>query len=192
MKNSLLITSYKFYWGEGANFQGFSTIQGLCTVITSSSVAPQQNLYFTVVFNFMRELVYISKHLDLINKDLIIEEDKHSIWTYLLDAGKDKKSIGDGGICSNGTMVKKASDINEYIDNNFAPPLSEEYANEFSIQNNLIESDFKIETDKNSVSIYITDSIFVILDLDRLISYSKSVAKSGPYGEPLNISENNK
>jgi hypothetical protein len=140
----------------------------------------------------MREPVYISKYLDLLKKDLIIEEDKHSIWTYLLDSENDNKIILDGFICSNGTLVRKPSDVKEYIDKDFAPPLSEDYANEFSIQKNLSESDFKIETDKNNVTIYIMDSKFVILDLDRLKSYSKSVSKSGPYGEPLNISGNNK
>jgi hypothetical protein len=135
----------------------------------------------------MRDLVYISKHLDSIKMDLIIEEDKHSIWTYLLDPINGNKIILDGFICSTGTIVENTSDVKRYIDQDFSPPISQDYSNEFSIQRDLTEMDFRIETTNNGVSIFIKDSCFVILDLIGMNSYSKSVSKPGPFGSPIEI-----
>ncbi len=136
----------------------------------------------------MRETIYISKHLDSIKKDLIIEEDKHSIWAYLLDSESenDNKIVLDGFVCSTGTVVEKSSDVREYIDNDFAPPISEDFINDFTIQKELQEKDFNIETSNKGVIISIKGTEFLILDFINSNSYSKAVSKPGPYGFPFN------
>lgn len=133
----------------------------------------------------MRDPIYIAKYLDLIKKDLIIEEDLHSIWIYLLDPEKDNKIILDGFICSTGTILENTSDVKKYIDQDFSPPISKDYSNDFSIQKDLSETDFRIDATDNRVSIFIKDSCFMILDLTYMKSYSKSVSKAGPYGFSL-------
>lgn len=133
----------------------------------------------------MREHIYISRHLDSVKKDIIIEEDSHSIWTYLLDSENDNKIVMDGFICSTGTIVKKSTNVKEFIDKDFAPPISEDFVNGFTIQKDLLETDFRIETSENKVMIYIKGIIYVILDFANLRTYSKSISKPGPYGLPI-------
>ncbi|GJM63895.1 hypothetical protein PEDI_44470 [Persicobacter diffluens] len=43
--------------------------------------------------------------------DLVIEEDLHPIWMYLMDEENDNKIILDGFTCSNGSVVKNTSDV---------------------------------------------------------------------------------
>ncbi len=133
----------------------------------------------------MRESVYISKHLESLRMDLIIEEDKHSIWTYLLDSENENKIVLDGFVCSTGTVVKKSSDVKEFIDIGFAPPISEDFINDFSIQKGLQGKDFKIKVSDNVVIIAVKGTDFVILDLLDSKSYTKAVSMSGPYGLPI-------
>ncbi len=141
-------------------------------------------IYTNIVFNFMRDSVYISKHIDSIKKVLIIEEDEHSIWTYLLDSDNDNRIVMDGFVCSTGTIVKKSSDVKEFIDKDFAPPISEDFANDSTIQKDLQNDDFKIETSDKKIFIFIKGINFVILDFENSNTYSKSVSKAGPYGLP--------
>lgn len=117
----------------------------------------------------MKEPVYISKHFDSIKKKLIIEENKHSIWSYLVDSENDNEIIMDRLVCSTGTNVKKTSEVKDYIDKGFASPVSEEYVNRFTIQKDLIELDFKIEIFDNKVTVLIKNDRFVVLDIVNLI-----------------------
>ncbi len=41
-KKRLLLTTYKFYWGIGANIKGITYIQGQCTMIMNRFVAPNK------------------------------------------------------------------------------------------------------------------------------------------------------
>ena len=137
----------------------------------------------------MREQIYIALHFDSINKDLIIEEDDHSIWAYILDSERDNKIVLAGFICSTGTIVKKSSDVKEFIKKDFAAPISEDFINSFTIQKDLQEADFKIDISDSKVTIFIKDTRFVILDFVHSNSYSKSVSKPGPYGLPIEMIE---
>ncbi len=116
---------------------------------------------------------------------MIIEEDDYSIWTYLTDSENENRVVMDGFICSTGTIVKKSSDALEFINKGYAPPISEDFMNSFSIQKDLQAQDFRIEMFDNKVIVFIKGTSFVILDFINSKSYSRSVSKPGPYGLPI-------
>ncbi|WP_232124628.1 hypothetical protein [Tenacibaculum finnmarkense] len=117
-----------------------------------------------------------------------MQGDIHSVWAYVIDITDNKDEIEfDGFICSRGTLIQNKEEIGTYIndDQGYAPPLLIEYKNEFSIINDLIESDIKIDWKDNIVRVYMKGIEYLLMDLDTKKSYSKGISKSGPYGIPL-------
>src|SRR5690606_12792820 len=114
--------------------------------------------------------------------------DIHTVWAYVIDITNNKDEIEfDGFICSRGTIIQTKDEIEAYIndDQGFAPPLLAEYKNEYSIVNDLVESDIKIDWKHNIVRIFIKGIEYLLMDLDSKKSYSKGISKSGSYGIPL-------
>jgi hypothetical protein len=81
--------------------------------------------------------------------------------------------------------LEKNNEVQEYLENGCAPPLTKEFANEFSIQNNVEAKDLSVRYGNNKVSIGIKEIVFLVMDLDKKQSFSKSINKVGPYGIPL-------
>ena len=67
-----------------------------------------------------------------------------------------------------------------------------EYQNEFSIQEELTDDDFRIEWQSNSekIEIYIKEKLYLIMDLENKVGYSQSTSSEGPYGQPIGLYKN--
>ncbi len=133
----------------------------------------------------LENYIYISEDLISINKQVVIEEDKYSIWAYVVDK-VENKIVLDCFLCTRGTQILNSSKVQEFINQGFAPPLSKMYSNSFSIIEDLAEEDIKINYDEGLIRLNIKDIEYAILDLKNKKSYSKSISNSGPYGHELN------
>lgn len=136
----------------------------------------------------MNEVLLTSEYNYEINKCVLVQGDIHSVWAYVIDITDNKDEIEfEGFVCSRGTLIADNSEIEKYInhDQSFAPPLLTEYKNEYSIINDLTESDIKIDWKDDIVKILIKGTEYLKMDLETKISYSKGISKSGPYGIPL-------
>ncbi len=127
--------------------------------------------------------IYITEYNKLENRNLVIDSDQHSIWAYVLDS--ENRIEFDGFICSRGTLVDTSSNVKEFIENDFQPPLTKNIANEFSIQSEIKNEDIKIFWNDNLIRILINETEFLKMDTLNKKSYSKAVSESGPYGIPL-------
>ena len=133
----------------------------------------------------MNDTIYISQHINSINKDIVIEGDKHSVWAYLLDPENENQIVLDGFICSKGTIVDSMEIIKDFISEGFAPPLCKDFINDYSIRNDLKEDDIQILISKDSIDIRIADVKYLSMDFNKLKSYSKAISNAGPYGFPI-------
>ena len=70
-----------------------------------------------------------------VNRNLVIDSDKHSVWAYVLN--HQNQIEFDGFLCSLGTLVESNEEVKEFIEKDLQPPLMKNVANEFSIQNEL-------------------------------------------------------
>ncbi|RCS28225.1 hypothetical protein DUT90_01195 [Polaribacter sp. WD7] len=136
----------------------------------------------------MDEALLQSEYNYEMNKCVLVQGDIHSVWAYVIDITDNRDEIEfDGFICSRGTLIDNSNEIEAYInhDQGYAPPLLSEYKNEYSIINDLIENDIKIDWKDNIVRILIKGIEYLKMDLDTKMSYAKGISKSGAYGIPL-------
>jgi hypothetical protein len=133
----------------------------------------------------MRDPIYITKQIDSQSRELIIESDDFSIWAYLMDSENENNIILDGFICSLGKVLDSTAEVKDYIEKGYAPPISKDFLNDFTIQNDITEKDIDIKVDSKGISIYIRDLKFLEMDLINLYSFSRSISKSGPYGQTM-------
>lgn len=145
--------------------------------------------FFSNVFDSKKdkEPIFISSKDPNSNCTLLIEEDEYSVWAYLLRP--DKEGIDfDGFLCAVQDPKTIQINVKEAIKNGVAPPLSTTFANKYSYVKKLRKQDIRIVWEDVSVMIYIKDELYLIMNLQTRISYSKGISKRGPFGEPL---ENN-
>lgn len=117
--------------------------------------------------------------------NLVIEGDEHSIWAYLTDE-ETNDVVLDGFICSLGTIVESTSEVKAYIDSGFAPPISKQFSNEYTIQSDIKVSDIKVNWTSKNVLVAINHVEFLRMNWLTKVSYCRGVSSSGPYGQPLN------
>ncbi|MEP5341271.1 MAG: hypothetical protein ABJL44_16910 [Algibacter sp.] len=80
------------------------------------------------------------------------------------------------------SLVKE---IKDYINNAIPAPLMKRYSNEFSIQREIESKDIEIVWNGNEISIKLNGIDFLIMDLKKQKSYSKSTSENDPYGIPI-------
>ncbi len=134
------------------------------------------------------EALFESKYDYEMKKCVLVQGDIHSVWAYVIDITDNKDEIEfDGFICSRGTLIDDSNEIEAFINHNqgYAPPLLSEYKNEYSIINDLVGSDIKIDWKHNIIRIFIKGIEYLKMDLETKISYSKGISKNGAYGIPL-------
>lgn len=139
--------------------------------------------------SFQHEEIFLSEVNEHLERAIVIDGDQHTIWAYCLKKVNDKQELlFDGFICSRGTVVKNSQEVKNFIDNDLQPPLMDKYVNEYSIHQSLCSEDFKIEWNNASymIKIFINDILYLVMDINKGISYSKSILKEGPYGRTIN------
>jgi hypothetical protein len=130
--------------------------------------------------------IYLTKLIENGSREIVVEGDDHSIWTYVISHNDERKGIEfDGFVCSRGTMVLDSEEVKKYIDSDFAPPLMKEYSNEYSIQREIEGKDIEISWCGDYVSVILKGVEFLVMDLKKQQSFSKSTIKIGPYGIPI-------
>lgn len=127
------------------------------------------------------EDIYLSDFNQKLNRVVVVEGDQHSIWAYLLK--EDQKGIDfEGFLCSRGTMIQNSDEIQQYMEAGMAPPLFQALANEFSVQEAIENKDITIIWKNQAANIFINEVLFLILDTENRVAYSKAVAEDSPYG----------
>tara|TARA_R100001369_G_scaffold31716_3_gene56246 strand:+ start:603 stop:1016 length:414 start_codon:yes stop_codon:yes gene_type:complete len=130
--------------------------------------------------------IYLTKINEEQNREVIVEGDDHSVWAYVLKHSEESTRIEfDGFICSRGTLVETSKEIKDYINNAISAPLLRQYSNEFSIQREIENKNIEIDWNGNEISIKLNGIDFLIMDLEKRESYSKSTSEKGPYGIPI-------
>lgn len=130
--------------------------------------------------------IYLTKLIENGNREIVVEGDEHSIWTYVINHEDVSNGIElDGFVCSRGTLLHDSKEVEKYIESDFAPPLMKEYSNKYSIQRDIEDRDIEISWSGNLISIDLKGVEFLVMDLKKRQSFSKSVVKIGPYGIPI-------
>ncbi len=132
------------------------------------------------------EPIFLSQFNSELDRHLVIEGDEFAVWAYILNSAEDNIEI-DGFLCSRGLILDALKEVETYIEKGMAPPLSKEYANEFSIHAELETEDITVAWEADSVFILIKGEEYLELDLTEKKSYSKAIAMAGPYGEPYPV-----
>jgi HSP20 family molecular chaperone IbpA len=127
--------------------------------------------------------IFLTLYNDEENYSLVIDGDEHSIWVYVLNSEGD--IYFEGFLCSRGTVAKTSEEIEEYISQNFQPPLLKEFENKFSIQQNIDKENIEIKWKNGQIHISINQVEFLKMDILNKTAYSKSISSEGPYGIPL-------
>ncbi|MEW7291678.1 hypothetical protein [Aquimarina sp. 2304DJ70-9] len=117
-------------------------------------------------------------------RTLIIEEDAYSVWVHVLSPDRGDVDF-EGFLCSvvDSKLLKK--DIPERIEDKKEIPLPISLSNHYSYVRNLKNEDIQIDWEKDQVSVYIRNVLYLIMDLTTKTSYSKSLAKDCIYGKIL-------
>lgn len=140
---------------------------------------------------FEHDDIFVSEINRELNRAIVIDGDQHTVWAYCMEMINDEQELlFDGFLCSRGTIVTESEEVQNYIKNGLQPPLMEEYKNEFSIHSAIINDDFKTKWDRNTIKVYINETLYLVMNMKDQISYSKSIIKEGPYGEPISKYEN--
>ena len=130
------------------------------------------------------EKIFIQSQSPINGRLLIIEEDEHSVYAYIVR--EDRKSIEfDGFLCSVTNPFENNIDLEKYKESGYPPPLIEKYANEYSYVRNLKTEDISIKWSENLAEISIKGVKYLKMDLTKKISYSKSLRMNGSYGKVL-------
>lgn len=140
---------------------------------------------------FEHEEILVSEINEELNKAVVIDGDQHTVWAYCMEMINDEQELlFDGFLCSRGTIVSDSKEVQNYIENELQPPLMEGYKNKYSIHAAIVNDDFKIKWERNTIRVYINETLYLIMNMKNRISYSKSITKEGPYGKPISNYEN--
>lgn len=131
-----------------------------------------------------RDRIFITSTDFESSRTLLIEEDENSVWAYLLKPNKEGIDF-DGFICAVKNPKAIQAGVVETTKNGSAPALTSAFANKYSFIKKLRKQDIKIVWNDTSVSVCIKDDVYLVMNLNTKMSYSKGISKSGPYGEPF-------
>lgn len=131
----------------------------------------------------LMEEIYISDLNEDLGIEIIVEGDPYSIWAYAVKVVDYKPSIEfDGFLCSRGPLPESILDVKGYVDDGHQPPLLKELSNKHSVKKDVREDDITIQWNGNMVSVYLFGELFLKMDIDQKLSYSRAINKSGSYG----------
>ncbi|WP_299314097.1 hypothetical protein [uncultured Aquimarina sp.] len=128
--------------------------------------------------------IFITSTDPISGRTLMIEEDEYSVWVYVLNL--DKQGIDfDGFLCSVVDPESITISPKEATKNGNSPPLTTNFANKHSYIKNLKSKDIQVHWKQNRIEIKLKKEIYLIMDLDSKISYSKALSTDCYYGNKL-------
>ena len=113
---------------------------------------------------------------------LVIEDNGNSVWAYLLS--EENEFISDAFVFS---PIQPLDVLNlEDIQNGNPPTLTKEYATEVAVKSDFQESDFEVvwSNAANDIAIIFNNSPIAAIYKDHKSGYSKSLIKTGGFGQP--------
>ncbi len=132
------------------------------------------------------EEIYLTQYNESQKLSVIIEGDQYSVWAYIVDNENEEMNIlFHGFVCSKGLIVNTNEAVKLHLNQGAAPPLMREYANEYSIQNDISNDRLFIVWNHSIVKVFIDKIEFLILHIGKRKSYARGVSKTGPYGATL-------
>jgi hypothetical protein len=128
------------------------------------------------------EFILLESYNSEQGKILILDNDEHSIWAFVMDA-ETQEIIFDGFVCSLSEPFTSEKEVEKLLEEGFSPAITKEFASDFAHQPKALEKEFSAEwQDDGYVFIYIDSELILVMDLEEEVSYSKSVKENGPYG----------
>lgn len=122
-------------------------------------------------------------------KMLVLEEDNYSIWAYILaEKGGEMRMEFDGFVCSVADPVElnvQPEDMHGILQQGNGPALMSSFANEYSYQPGLRKEDVDIVWKNGIAEIWLKKVLYLRMNTEEKQSFSKSLAKDGPYGFKL-------
>lgn len=131
------------------------------------------------------EFVLYESYNSELGKLVVIDNDEHSVWAFLMDAETQEIEL-DGFICALSQPFVSQSEVEKLLEDGFAPAITKEFASEFAYQPNALEKEFVAEWQEDGyLFIYLDGELVLVMDLDDEVSFSKSISENGPYGLAL-------
>jgi hypothetical protein len=131
------------------------------------------------------EFILLESYNSENGKILVVDNDEHSIWAFLMDAETQEIEF-DGFVCSLSEPFKTEEEVEKLIEDGFSPAITQAFASEYAHQPKALEYELNAEwQDDGYVFVYLNEELVLVMDLEENISFSKSVKENGPYGMAL-------
>ena len=115
-------------------------------------------------------------------KILILDHDDHSVWAFILD-GETEEIEFDGFVCSISEPVETEEEVEKFLEEGFSPRITKAFASDSCHQPEILSKDFKADwLDEYTVEVSIDEELFLLMDINNGVCFTKSVKEDGPYG----------
>lgn len=118
-------------------------------------------------------------------RNLIIEEENNTVWAYLTHEGTVVLAK-DCFFFSRKEVESKIADWEYYSRNKIAPPITKEFASSEAHLPHVICEMITVNWNDEAVLVKINELPFLIFQFNEGLGYSKSIKKSGVYGNAWN------
>lgn len=115
-------------------------------------------------------------------RTLMIEEDAHNIWAYMLSPDKAEIDF-EGFLCT--VVDPHKSDINYQEISKADGPISANLTNSYTYIKNIKKKHITIHWKKKHVVILIKNKVHLVMDMNTKTSYSKGLSEDCTYGKVL-------
>lgn len=128
------------------------------------------------------EFVLLEDYSVEYGKIVVIDNDDHSIYAFILDAETQEIEF-DAYICSLSEPFENEEDVQDLIDLGFAPAITYEFASDEAVIPDALQKQFEARWIEDGwLEILLDGNLITLIDLDEEQSYCKSIAEDGPYG----------
>lgn len=128
------------------------------------------------------EYVLLESYSPEYDKIIVLDNDEHSIWAFVMD-GDSQEIEYDAFVISLTEPFQTENEVQELIDQGYAPPILAEYASDTCVDTHALKKDFSVRwMDDGWVEILINGKQQVLIDLDEEAVFTKAVKANGPYG----------
>jgi hypothetical protein len=131
------------------------------------------------------EFILLESYNSDLGKIVILDNDEHSVWAFMLDAETQEIEF-DGFVCALSPPFKSEKEVEKLLEDGFSPAITAEYASALAHQPDALAKEFTADWQEDGyLFIYLGEELFLVMDLEEELSYSKSVGADGPYGMAL-------
>ncbi len=118
------------------------------------------------------------------NKTLIIEEDKNSVWAYLLSSDKERIDFV-GFLCSVVSPKLPNFELQESIINGETSLATANLANQYTYVKDLKRKNISIHWKESDVTVCIKNEVYLLMDFESKTGFSKGLSTDSQFGKKL-------